>query len=637
MTRVGNRIPRARPPSVHLQPHQCSPNPVDLQSVQAWLERTPKPWAVDLFSGAGGLSFGLARAGFSIVAAADNDGVALSTHGANFPSLTWLGDLSSPDGFLSALQSWGINEIDLLAGGPPCQPFSNAGISKIASLVRSGDRKAHDSRRDLWRSYFSFVDALAPRAVLLENVPDMARSQEGAILVQYLQEMEARGYRSVVRVLESWQYGVPQHRKRLFIVGVKDHIGFEWPEPPERKVTLRDAIGDLPQVPPGQLDNTIEYSGHPTSSLGKLLRSGLDGHDAKVLWDHVTRFVRDDDAEAFSLMGEGQTYQDLPDRLRRYRGDIFSDKYVRLRWDGLSRSITAHLAKDGYWYIHPQQNRTLSVREAARIQTFPDSFRFAGSMTSRFAQIGNAVPPLLAQAVGGSLLAALKASSEVHDLRTESSSFRPALNEWHRNNGRDYPWRRHTEPWSTFLAETCLHRTKADQVSAVFEDLLSIAPTAATLLTNQKRFREASASLGLAWRTESLIDAAGSLVNEHGGVPPNDWSALNSLPGVGDYVASAVLCFAYEHHAVLLDTNTLRVARRIVGDPSLPKWEARVELYRRSTPLGPDADWNYALLDLGGTVCTSRHPTCDRCPVSEMCVTGQEKMKPRPRSQDGML
>ena len=630
-------VPRARPTSVQLQPHPVSPNQEDLESVKAWLKRTPKPWAVDLFSGAGGLSFGLEQAGFSIVAAADTDSSALNTHRANFPSLTWLGDLSSPDGFLNSLSNWGVHEIDLLAGGPPCQPFSNAGIPKIASLVRSGDRKTHDPRRDLWRSYFSFVDALAPRAVLLENVPDMARSQEGAILVHFLQEMEARGYRSDVRVLESWQYGVPQHRKRLFIVGMKGQIAFDWPEPSDRDVTLRDAIGDLPQVPPGQLDNTIEYSGHPTSSLGMLLRSGLKGAEAKVLWDHVTRFVRDDDAEAFSLMGEGQTYQDLPDRLRRYRGDIFTDKYVRLRWDGLSRSITAHLAKDGYWYIHPQQDRTLSVREAARIQTFPDSFRFAGSMTSRFAQIGNAVPPLLAREVGHSLLSALKASSEPVHRPTGSGSFRAALVEWHRKNTRDYPWRQQTDPWTTFLAETCLHRTQADQVASVFENLLRIAPNAVALVANQQRFREASASLGLVWRTESLIDAAERLVEEHGGVPPDDWSALNSLPGVGDYVASAILCFAYGHHAVLMDTNTMRVAKRIVGNPSLPKWESRVELYRRSAPLGPDAEWNYALLDLGGTVCTARRPACDHCPLSKMCVTAQDKMKLHDRSQDDML
>lgn len=637
MASVGKRVPRARPPSVQLRPHPDSPNQEDLQSVQSWLSRRPKPWAIDLFCGAGGLSLGLEQAGFSIVAAADTDRSALSTHRANFPTLTWLGDLSSPNAFLDALGNWGIREIDLLAGGPPCQPFSNAGIPKIASLVQSGDREAQDSRRDLWRSYFSLVDELGPRAVLLENVPDMARSQEGAVLVQFLQEMESRGYRTAVRVLESWRYGVPQHRKRLFIVGIKDNGGFEWPAPHEARATLRDAIGDLPQVPPGQLENTIEYLGRPTSSLGRSLRDGLQGDDVKVLWDHVTRFVRDDDAEAFSLMAEGQTYQDLPDRLRRYRGDIFSDKYVRLRWDGLSRSITAHLAKDGYWYIHPRENRTLSVREAARIQTFPDSFRFAGSMTSRFAQIGNAVPPLLGQAVGRSVLAALNEPSDTRDLRSDSSSFRSELIAWHLNNKRDYPWRRRTEPWSTFLAETCLHRTKADQVAAVFENLLEIAPTASALLRNEERFRKASSSLGLAWRTDSLVDAAGTLVNEHSGTPPDDWSALNSLPGVGDYVASAILCFAYGHHAVLIDTNTLRVAKRILGDPSLPKWKARVELYRRSAPLGPDAEWNYALLDLGGTVCTARRPVCDRCPVSDMCATGQEKMRLRPPSDDDML
>ena len=102
-----------------------------------------------------------------------------------------------------------------------------------------------------------------------------------------------------------------------------------------------------------------------------------------MIHDHITRDVRPDDAEAFRLLGEGQTYADLPERLQRYRSDIFTDKYKRLSWDELSRSITAHIAKDGYWYIHPEQHRTLSVREAARIQTFPDRFRFAGQPTLR--------------------------------------------------------------------------------------------------------------------------------------------------------------------------------------------------------------------------------------------------------------
>src|SRR5213078_103641 len=113
--------------------------------------------------------------------------------------------------------------------------------------------------------------------------------------------------------------------------------------------------------------------------------------------------------EAFALLRPGQTYEDLPHRLRRYRADIFSDKYKRLEWNELSRSITAHLAKDGYWYIHPDQDRTLSVREAARIQTFPDWFRFAGEPSLRYRQIGNAVPPLLAERIADALHVALLA------------------------------------------------------------------------------------------------------------------------------------------------------------------------------------------------------------------------------------
>ena len=516
MTHVQRRVSQARPSTVHLQPHHSSPDTEDLQSVSEWIRCTPRPWAVDMFSGAGGLSLGLQRAGFSIVAAADTDAAALSTHRANLPSLTWLGDLSTPDEFLSSLKRWGINDIDLLAGGPPCQPFSNAGIPKIASLVRSQGRPAHDLRRDLWRSYFSLVDALSPRAILLENVPDMARSQEGAVLVQFLQEMEARGYTASVRILESWRYGVPQHRRRLFIAGIRGNAPFRWPIPSEHQNTLRDAIEDLPPAPPGQLHNAVEYDGTPRSTLARSLRSDLHHDDINVLWDHVTRFVRDDDAEAFSLMTEGQTYQDLPERLRRYRDDIFSDRYVRLRWDGLSRSITAHLAKDGYWYIHPEQNRTISVREAARIQTFPDTFRFAGSMTRRFTQIGNAVPPLLAEAVGHSLMAALQAHPTNQDQPSDSSPFRTALMEWHEGNRRDYPWRHSSDPWETLIAESCLHRTQANQVASVFADLKHIAPTAAALLESTQRFRETSAGLGLTWRTDCLVSTAERLVSQYG-------------------------------------------------------------------------------------------------------------------------
>ena len=625
MTPSNARVPLAKRPPIHLRPHPGAPDPNDTVSVGTWLGATPRPWAIDLFAGAGGLSLGLQQAGFSVIAAADSDRDAMNTHRANFPSLTWTGDLTSPGPLLASLKDWGIREIDLLAGGPPCQPFSKAGIPKISNLVRKGFRDTYDSRRDLWRSFFGFIDALSPSAILFENVPDMARSQEGAVLVQLLQELERRHYKASVRVLDAWQFGVPQHRKRLFVVAVKAETSFQWPTPTCSQPTLRDAIGDLPMVEPGQLDNAVKYTGQPTSDLGKLLRPSFDDADDGILWDHETRFVRPDDAEAFAMMSEGQSYKDLPDRLRRYRADIFDDKYLRLRWDSLSRSITAHLAKDGYWYIHPGQDRTLSVREAARVQTFPDRFRFAGSMTSRFAQIGNAVPPLLAKAVGSAVRGAVEGCTEDIDRPRNVTRFRSTLIKWHRENTRDYPWRHLRDPWMLLLAESCLHRTRAGQVAEVFDRLVGVAPTAAALLRYKRRFRTAAKSLGLAWRTESLIEAAQVLVDKHGGVPPNDWAALRALPGVGDYVASAVMCFSYGQSAVLLDTNTIRIARRLVGNGSLSRWEARLELYRHSGRAGPDANWNYALLDLGGTICIARNPECTGCPVVRMCATGQRK------------
>ena len=622
------RLPTNRGERISLNRHRLSPDPGNMDEVHRWLDTRPRPWAIDVFCGAGGLSVGLEDAGFSVVVGADFDRVSTESHAANIQGLTWTGNLADPSKFIKQLDEWGISNVDLLAGGPPCQPFSRAGTSKIGNLVRTGQRQAIDTRADLWESFFAIADRLSPRALLFENVPDFASAQGGTLLVALVDELKNRGYEVNVRELQAWKYRVPQHRSRLFVVGVRDGGHFVWPKPRGRRPTVWQAIGDLPVVLADTRKETQDYTGPPTSKLSRLLRKGMQGVEARRIRDHITRAVRPDDAEIYSQLNPGDTYLDVPEHLRRYRSDIFDDKYVRLSFDGLRRTITAHIAKDGYWYIHPREDRTLSIREAARIQTFPDRFRFAGHPSSRYQQIGNAVPPLLASAVGSALRSALEDNPGGMEKTKDDTIYNPSLREnlvqWFRWNRRDFPWRRPgLSPWQVLLVEMCLHRTKADQVAQVADELINLGRTPDSFLNNAEALGPALASLGLHWRSENLRSAAEFIKDEMNGRIPDNWQELIFIPGVGDYIASAVLCFAFDRPSVLLDTNTLRIARRFSGESlKQSKWQLRLSLHELAGDRGADAEWNQALLDLGGLVCRARAPKCGDCPVRNHCVTG---------------
>jgi DNA (cytosine-5)-methyltransferase 1 len=575
---------------------------------------------VDVFCGAGGLSLGLQDAGFSVLVGADSDLASVQTHVANLRGLGYVGDLTDPSDLLAHLSAWGIGTIDLLAGGVPCQPFSRAGQSKLRSLVADGARSKDDARTHLWSSFLTMVESLAPRAVLVENVPDLASWDEGAVLINLREGLRDLGYWTDARLLEAHQYGVPQHRARLFLVGLRDRERFPWPRPTGR-ANIRDALGDLPEVDGGQRNEVLPYGGPPRSELQRRLRRGVATDHRALIHDHITRAVRPDDAEAFALMRPGQTYIDLPQRLRRYRSDIFHDKYKRLEWDALSRTITAHIAKDGYWYIHPSQDRTLSIREAARLQTFPDWYRFAGFPSVRYRQIGNAVPPLLAESIGRSLRSAL-ASRRSPSTTGGVDRFRDVVLEWHSGSGRSFPWRSRAPAWHVLMAEMCLHRTRADQVVPVYRRLVELGSTPCELLVNSVAAREAMQPLGLQWRVENILAVAEILVREYAGEVPTTTAELLTLPGVGDYVANAVVCFATGRRAVLLDTNTERIVSRIRGTATVKRAQMRMDLYNLAGRPGPDSDFNYALLDLGGLLCRAGKPLCESCPVRQMCVTG---------------
>lgn len=359
-----------------------------------------RPLAIDLFSGAGGLGAGVEAAGWTVVTAVDHDKAALETHRANFRGQALDVDMSDQAQVSTLIEKLRPIGIDLVAGGPPCQPFSRAGRAKIRSLVEDGVRDAVDARKELWRSFIDVVTELQPRAVLMENVPDMAIGDDLIVIREIAEILERAGYIVGYRLLDAWRHGVPQHRKRFILQARRDGAAPAWPSLSTYRPTVRDAIADLPSLNDTTGARELPYAGKPTSELAKQLRASVE---SGVIHDHMTRPVRADDREAFELMTSSTLYSDLPDRLKRYRSDTFNDKYKRLPWDDLSRTITAHIAKDGYWYIHPAEHRTLTVREAARIQTFPDDFRFAGTRSDAFRQIGNAVPPLLGLAVAKSI------------------------------------------------------------------------------------------------------------------------------------------------------------------------------------------------------------------------------------------
>ena len=632
-SRQNESLPKQRGERIRLPTHACAPVAKDRASVRTWMENCPRPWAVDLFCGAGGLSLGLEDAGFTVVAAADSDPDSIETHAANIQGLTWKGNLADPTGFIEQLDEWGIDEVDLLAGGPPCQPFSRAGTSKIGNLVRTGRRSVLDRRADLWESFFAIADRLRPRAILFENVPDFAEAQGGALLIALMDELRCRGYDVHLQMLSAWRYRVPQHRSRLFVTGIMAGGSFEWPKPRGRMPNVGQAIGDLPVVPAGTRSEVQDYQGPPRSTLARLLRRGLRGRDSRRIHDHVTRAVREDDADIYRALGPGQTYLDVPEHKRRYRSDIFNDKYVRLSFSGLSRTITAHIAKDGYWYIHPSEDRTLSIREAARIQTFPDRFRFAGYPSSRYRQIGNAVPPLLASEIGGSLREALAGppgkAANGESCPEGAFPFRSALLGWIDSHRRDFPWRAgDPNPWQVLMIEMCLRRTRAEQVGQVADSLLSLGRTPSTFLDNIDQLEPHLAHLGLNQRSDNLHEAALFVRDELDGSIPDTWHGLRAITGVGDYIASAVLCFAFNRPSVLMDTNTRRIARRVLGEgQNHQKWMLRHALWELAGPQGADTRWNQALLDLGAKVCTARIPRCGECPVQAHCTTGATRLQ----------
>lgn len=386
---------------------------------------------IDLFSGCGGLSEGFYKTGFISLAHVEFDHYACESlktrmrhYGYEDTSSVLEKDITDDDIIESLEQHVNDSEVDLIIGGPPCQSFSSLGRAKDENGMK------YDPRNFLFESYERILNHFKPKVFVFENVTGLLTAKLGhQKTVHVIMEKLSKHYNLIEdptkMVLNSVEYGVPQIRKRVILIGVRKDQDFNAQDvymgiikthyPPgstekqksgkKKFVTVKDALFDLPALKPGEGQNCMM---HQLPTWNEYMLKIRSPHDNKIR-DHVARTHNEMDRKRYVEMSRNEwSYSELLEKipsLNHPKQRVFNNSYVVQLWDAPSRTIIAHLYKDGNQFIHPdyKQERTITPREAARLQSFPDDFVFEGSRTQQYKQIGNAVPPMMAEAIAKSI------------------------------------------------------------------------------------------------------------------------------------------------------------------------------------------------------------------------------------------
>ena len=413
--------------TAQLTPFSARKKAESVKTSNAWYPLT----TIDLFCGAGGITEGFREAGYRCLYGNDCMPEAIETFSLNHPE-AWSDARGIEDVEPAQVRSrLGLKkgELDLLAAGPPCQGFS----------INAPARFLNDPRNKLFKDYMRFLEQFEPKAFLFENVPGLLSLGNGKVFRQILREFDEHGYYVTAKILFAAHYGVPQERWRLILIGSRyaeaafpqpthyatgranfrggGTLTFQLTEADKERllptVTVGEAIGDLPHLQIGEGSEMVHYTTEAHSNYARAMRN-----PEGVTFNHFAAKLSKQNLERMKYVKPGGSWRDIPHELlpkgmQRARKSDHTKRYGRLRNDGLASTVMTKC--DPHWgaAFLPHQNRSLTVREAARFQSFPDTYRFLGSRVSQYEQVGNAVPVLIAKAIALQIRAHLEAHGAV--------------------------------------------------------------------------------------------------------------------------------------------------------------------------------------------------------------------------------